>query len=126
MTGNERFRIWWDEKEQIVRARAFGVLDEKAAEGIRQETTRMAQEHGDGLDWLIDLTQMTKATSKARKILAKASGHPSINKYAFAGASIFIRTVANFIAAAAGQKNARHFANEEQALAWLQEGADHE
>ncbi len=31
--SDERFRIWWDEEEQIVRARAVGVLDEEAAEG---------------------------------------------------------------------------------------------
>ena len=119
MANEERFRIWWDEEEGIVRACALGILDEQAAEGIHQETIRMAQEHGDQIDWLIDLSRMTKATSKARKILAEASGHPSINKYAFAGASAFIRTVANFISAAAGQKNARHFATEEEALMWL-------
>jgi hypothetical protein len=121
MADDERFRIWWDEEEEVVRARAFGVLDEEAAKGIWQETTRMAKEHGDNIDWLIDLSQMTKATSKARKILAKATGHPSINKYALSGASIFIRTVANFISAAAGQKNARHFATEEEAFRWLKE-----
>ena len=120
MSG-ERFQIWWDAENQIVRARALGVLDEGAAEGIRRETARMDEAHGDGLDWLIDLSQMTKATSRARKILAEAAGHPSIRKYAFAGASVFIRTVANFIAAAANQKNARHFANEIEALEWLQE-----
>jgi hypothetical protein len=117
----ESFKIWWDNKEQIVRARAFGLLDEEAAEGIREETARMAEEYGDGLDWLIDLSQMTKVTAQARAILAEASGHPSIHKYTFAGASIFIRTVANFIAAAAGQKNARHFSSEEEALRWLRE-----
>ena len=122
MMSEERFKIWWDEEEEIARARAFGALDEKAAEGIRQETMRIAEEHGDGINWLIDLSQMTKATSKARKILVEVSGHPSINKYAFAGASIFVRTVANFVLAAAGQKNARHFATEGQALRWLKEG----
>ena len=119
--SNRGFKIWWDEEEEIVRARAVGVLDEQAAEWIRQQTIRMAEEHGDGLDWLIDLGQMTTATSKARRILAEASAHPSINKYAFAGASIFIRTMANFIAGAAGQKNARHFATEADALRWIKE-----
>ena len=120
--SNNGFKIWWDAEDEIVRARAFGVLDEEAAEGIKRETIRMAQEYGDRLDWLIDLSQMTRATSKARKILTEASVHPSIHKYAFAGASIFIRTVANFISAAAGQKNARHFATEEEALRWIKRG----
>jgi hypothetical protein len=98
------------------------VLDEQTAEWIRQQTIKMAEEHGDELDWLVDLSQMTKATSKARKILAEVSGHPSINKYAFVGASVFIRTVANFVAASAGQKNTRHFATEADALRWIKEG----
>ena len=120
----ERYRIWWDENKGIARARAFGVLDQEAAEGIRQATESMAEEHGEEIDWLIDLSQMTKATSRARKILSEATGHPSIRRYAFVGASIFLRTVANFIAAAAGQKNTRHFATEEEALDWLREGAE--
>ncbi len=119
MTGQERFRIWWDEEEKIVRGRAFGVLDEEVAERIKQETTRMAEEHGDNIDWLVDLSQMTTATSGARKIMAEVSRHPSINKYAFVGASIFVRTVANFVLAAASQKNAKHFATEEEAFRWL-------
>jgi hypothetical protein len=102
------------------------VLDEKAAQGILETTLKMAEEHGNHLDWLIDLSQMTKATSGARKILAEASGHQSINKYAFAGASVFVRTVANFIAAAANQRNARHFATEKDAMRWLKEDADND
>jgi hypothetical protein len=122
-TAERGFEIWWDPEEEIVRARACGVLDEEMAEGIRQGTIGMAHEHGDNIDWLIDLSQMTTATLKARRILAEASGHPSIKRYAFSGASVFIRTVANFIAAAGGQKNARHFGTQEEALGWLREGA---
>jgi hypothetical protein len=85
----------------------------------------MAREHGDSVHWLIDLSQMTKATAKARRILVEASGHPSVNRYAFAGASVFMRTVANFIATAAGQKNATHFATEDETLGWATEGAGH-
>jgi hypothetical protein len=117
----DSFRIWWDEELEIVRASAPGVIDENVAQRIWQGTLRMAEEHGDGLDWLIDLSHMTKATSRARKILARASGHPSIRKYAFVGASTFMRTVANFVAAAAGQKNAMHFGTEQEALRWLRE-----
>jgi hypothetical protein len=97
----------------------FAVLDEEAAEGIKHETIRMAQEHGDWIDWLIDLSQMTKATSKARKIPAEASGHPSINKYAFAGASVFIR-------AAGKGEHMKWFAAEEEAVEWLKEGIEND
>lgn len=82
----------------------------------------MAKGHGDNIDWLIDLSQMTKATSKARKILVDVSSHPSIRKYAFYGASTFIRVVANFIISSSGQKNVCHFDTEEAALKWIKEG----
>jgi hypothetical protein len=111
--------IWWDEESGIVRAKAIGVIDEEAARFIVIETEKISQHHSEKVDWLIDLNQMTNATSKARKILAQASAHPSIRKYAFVGASIFIRTVANFVTSAAGQANTRHFANEEEALRWI-------
>ena len=54
MANGDKVEIWWDTAESIVRARAVGVVDEEAAEGIRQETARMAEVHGHGLDWLID------------------------------------------------------------------------
>ncbi|MBC8505083.1 MAG: STAS/SEC14 domain-containing protein [Anaerolineales bacterium] len=113
--------IWWDEDLGIARAKAVGAIDEASANFILLETARIAQHYGGKIDWLINLSEMTQATSKARKILAEASAHPSIRKYALSGASVFIRTVANFISVAAGQKNALHFSTDEQALDWLQE-----
>ncbi|MGD2146348.1 MAG: hypothetical protein PVH41_06625 [Anaerolineae bacterium] len=54
----------------------------------------------------------------------EASGHPSINKHAFVGASVLIRTVAGFIAAEAGQGSARDLGTEGEALRRLREGVD--
>ena len=119
MDNKEKYHICWDKKDKIVRAKAIGVLDEKDANGILEATVKIAKEHGEKIDWLIDLSLMTKVTSRARKVLAIATSHPSINKYAFIGASIFIRTIANFISSAAGQKNARHFTSEREALNWI-------
>jgi hypothetical protein len=124
MTDNKELRIWWDDDLNIARVQVVGVVDEAGSRYVLLETTRIAQQHGEKIDWLIDLSQMTMATSKARKILAEASAHPSIRKYAFAGASTFIRTVANFIHTASGQKNARYFTTEAEALAWIKEGKD--
>jgi hypothetical protein len=118
---NKNLKIWWDDKDSLVRVRAFGILDEETAKLVLDATIKIAEKFGNQIDWLIDLSQMTKPSSKARKILAEATGHPSIRKYAFVGASIFLRTVANFIAAAAGQKNARHFSTEEEAMRWVKD-----
>lgn len=115
-------KIFWDEKEKIVRAQAVGLFDENLAQWVLKETRRIGEKHGGRIAWMIDLSRMTHATSAARKLLAEASRHPSIQKYAFFGASIFIRTTANFVLVAAGQKNARHFDNETDALKWLKGG----
>jgi hypothetical protein len=122
MVNENKHQIWWDAELEIARAKAYGVIDESGASWILQATIDMAEQHGDQLDWLIDLSEMTKATAKGRKLLVEASAHPSIRKYAFVGASTFLRTVANFIASAAGQANARHFATEAEALDWINEG----
>jgi len=111
----EKSKIWWDEKEKIVRGQAIGFIDDKIALWLLQETQKMADKHGKKIDWLVDLSQATQSTSSSRRIMAKAAQHPSVRKCSLFGASIFIRTIANFIMAAARQKNARHFDTEEQA-----------
>lgn len=111
--------LWWDPELGIARAKSPDILDGDIAEFVLQSTIEIAEQYGEKIDWLIDLTEMKKITSRARKILAKASAHSSIRKYSFAGASVFIRTAVNFIQTAAGQKGARHFATENAALDWI-------
>ena len=122
MVENEiKHKVFWEDELQIVHAIGDGIADEPAAQFLLARTEQMAKEHGNGLNWLLDLNGITKTTSAGRKILAKASGHPSIHKYAMVGASTVMRTVANFINATGGQSNARHFSTEEEALRWLKE-----
>ena len=121
MPSKEKYEIWWDDKKEIVKGQVFGVIDEKAAQGILKETIFLARNKENKIEWLVDLSHMTKVTSKARKLLAEATGHSSINKIAFSGASTFVRTVVNFISRASGQKNARHFHSEKAALLWLKD-----
>jgi len=115
-------QAWWDEERQIVRVVGHGKIDEAGGKWILSCTERMAREHGDRIDWLLDLSDISAPNSKARKLIAEACQHPSIRRYAMVGASTFIRVVANFVVAAAGVSNTRHFGTEEEALAWLMEG----
>ena len=96
-----------------------GPADVESARWILAQTKRIAENHGDEVDWLVDLSGITETSAESRKILVQSSGHPSIRKYAMGGVSTFIRVVSNFINAAAGQKSAQHFATEEEALRWL-------
>jgi len=121
MENTYRHTVTWDDTHQIVRIFGHGVADAREAEFLILETERMAKEHGNGLKILLDLSQITKTTSEGRKIMTKATGHPSVYKLAMVGASTIMRTVSNFISAAAGQSNAMHFKTEREALKWLGE-----
>lgn len=121
MEDEIKHQIWWDAELGIVRAVGNGPADEGAARWMLARTVEMAEEHGDGLDWLLDLSGITATTARGRRILSEASSHPSIRKYAMVGASTFMRTVANFIVGASGDNRSRHFASEEEALSWFQE-----
>jgi len=118
----KRNRVWWDEELDLPRVKASGVFDETAAREVQAKIREINREHPEKLDWIMDLSGMTKATSKARKVMAEVAADPDIRRHALIGASVFIRTVANFISAAVGQKNVRHFATEEEALQWIREG----
>jgi hypothetical protein len=121
MEQDIKHRIYWDEELGVARAIGNGPADEFAARWMLQETEKISAEHGDGIDWLLDLSGITNTTARGRKILAQVSGHPSIRKYAMVGASTFMRTVANFINSAGGNSASRHFSTEEEALNWLRE-----
>ena len=115
MKSNKEFRFYWDEKNGVARAWAGSVVDEEIANVLLDSTVEINKKYGDNIDCVLDLSEITKPTEKARKILAVITGHPSTRKVAFVGASVFNHTVANFVILASGQKNARHFATEKQA-----------
>ena len=121
MDDEIKHQIYWDEEKGIVRAIGNGPADEISARWFLAKTEQMARDHGYGLNWLVDLSGITSTTSSGRRILAEASSHPSIHKYAMIGGSLFLRTVANFIQSTAGKEESRHFSSEEQALAWFGE-----
>jgi len=114
-------RVWWDEEAGIGYCKAVGDLDEEAARYIKHEIERIADEHGDQSNWIIDLAQRKKTTSRARKVLAEIASLPRVSKYAIFGASTFTRTIANFIISAAGNANAQFFSSEEEAIRWTDE-----
>ncbi len=116
---SDNYHIWWDEELGLARGQAFSLFDIEDAIGIVEETERIANERGTGIDWLVDLTQLTSITSPARKKLTEAIGHPSIRKFAFFGASTFVRVVVNFMSKATGKTHTRHFTTEASALEWI-------
>ncbi len=117
----ENYRLWWDENHQIARGSVSGQLAEPDAEVFSRVIQEMHLQHGE-VDWLIDLKDAGKApSSKARKILAEAMASVDSGTFIFTGASILLRTLANFLAHASGKTNIRHFATNEEAFTWLED-----
>jgi len=70
---------------------------------------------------LVELPGGGTASSGARKIYAEYMKHERLKKMAFFGMQTSSRVVMSFILRAAGATNAKFFATEEEALAWLKE-----
>ncbi len=115
----ENHTVWWDDEVGVVYIKSVGDLDEQAARFLVLEIEKIADEHGGQINLIGDLSQRKKITSKARKITVEIISHPIFNKIALVGASIFTRTVANFIISAAGNVKAQFFPTQEEALQWI-------
>jgi len=122
MTGENGYRIWWDEENDIARGCVLGVLTLESAKRIHREQDEYIEKYGEGRNWLINLTWMRKANADARKKVAEIASDPKVGKFAFFGASVFVRTVVNFMMAAAHKNNIKHFRTKEEALEWLKAG----
>ncbi|MFC2084215.1 STAS/SEC14 domain-containing protein [Bacteroidota bacterium] len=120
--SNSNYKIWWDDENEFARAWAKGIIDVEKAETLSKAIKEMPKKHENKVDRLFDMSEIDTPPSKARKILAQATSDPSSGKFAYVGASVFVRTAVNFITGASGKKNAKHFVNEEKALAWINEG----
>ncbi len=117
----DNYRMWWDESKQVGRNWVSGHINVEIAEFFAKQIKEICLAHGT-VNFLCDLSEEIRPPSaQARKIIANAIRENNINKMAFVGASVIVRTVANFITRAADQKNARHFAKETEAMQWLQE-----
>jgi len=115
------YRIWWDGENHVARAWGRGAITVDDANAFLHASDEMAEKYGPRVNWLNDLREIETPKRAARKILAEALTNPNNAKYAFVGASAFLRAVANIIIAVSGNKNARHFSTEGKALEWLNE-----
>lgn len=125
MTEQGQFKVWWDEKEGIVRILAAGDLSEEIAEKMAADLRRLIAESNkrriNVINILCNVAKARMSASKARKAFAEWIKEGEINKFAICGAGVLQRTTANFIFAFAGFENARFFKIEEEALQWLRE-----
>ena len=115
------YKVWWDKEEKIGRIFVKGEVDEKMTIGMMEEGKKLEEEYGPKINWLVDLSKVTKPIllSRVRKMMAEGIKVTGIGKIAVVGASIIVRTVINFIAAVFGKKNLKFFLEEKEAIKWL-------
>jgi SpoU rRNA methylase family enzyme len=121
MNQPEKNKVWWDEKEKVLRSKIYGDPDEEAAKQLLKEVAAIAENIPGKLLFLNDMSQAGKPTVEARKILIKGTNPNKIEKIAFFGGSLLTRIIISFIMASSGVNKVKSFTTEEKALKWLKE-----
>jgi UDP-N-acetylmuramyl pentapeptide synthase len=124
MTGEEKFKVWWDEEEGIRRTKSRGDFEEEDAKRQMAEILRIAESRPGKVLVLNDLTEAGKASSGARKRYAQLLQSDRIARHAFVGMRTLTRVIVSFLVRASGAENAMFFATEEEALKWLREDVE--
>jgi UDP-N-acetylmuramyl pentapeptide synthase len=121
MSGKKKFRVWWDQKEGIIRNKAWGDFDEQDAKVHAAQIINLVNSQPGKVAILNDLTEAGKASSRARKIFVNLIKNKKVTKHAFWGKKTVPRVVVSFIINFAGVKNARYFSTKNEALKWLKQ-----
>ena len=112
-------------EDGILRAKlVFGSTEQDMANFRREAEaySQTAQEAGQPLYVLVDARQGGKPSPQERKdLLALERANPE-GKVAIFGLSRYVRVLVMFINKATSRDTVRHFASEEEALAWLKRG----
>jgi hypothetical protein len=117
--GDDKFKVWWDEKEGIIRNRSQGDFEEADARGQMAKILEMAERMPGKVLVLNDMTEAGTASSGARKVYAQTLRSEKIARHAFLDMRTLTRVIVSFLVRASGAENARFFASEEEALKWL-------
>jgi hypothetical protein len=126
MSRTPKYKVWWDERHQIIRNVAWGDFDEADARNQAEMIVRLVASQPGNVRLLNDLTESGKASSKARKIYVDLMKLEHIERQAFVGMKTLTRVIVSFIMKFSGVTNARYFTTEHEALKWLKEGQEHD
>ena len=120
--ATEKFRIWYDEKEEVLRTEMHERLDPETADKFYTEFENYPPEQQHQvIGWLFDDAQKMydKETRRIAKERAKAL---QIKKMAVCGAKSAVRIVASVVISAIGKsKDTKFCSTDEEALAWIRE-----
>ena len=122
MTSEQKFRVWRNGEEGIIRTKSQGDFEEADARRQMAEILEIAGSRPGQVLLLNDLTEAGKASSGARKVFAQLLQSDRIARHAFVGMRTLTRVIVSFLVRASGAENAMFFVTEEEALKWLREG----
>lgn len=118
---DNKFKIWWDDKENILREKPSGNINETCAKNMVTELFKLANTKPGKVLVLTDMSEGGSASSAARKIFAEELKNEKFARHAFFGLTMFIRVLVSFIVHASGVNNVAYFKSEDKALKWLKE-----
>ncbi len=119
------FKIWWDEKDQIIRQIPKGINTLEMAQKVVTELFALLEQHpGAGL--LVDGTDVPALTQQAGEFFQANFMDPRLKKVAFLNSSPATKFDIDYLAhthpqAAAVLKKFDLFEDEEKAVKWLQQ-----
>jgi hypothetical protein len=105
----------------ILRVKLSGDFDRQDVEAyVKDYEPFLAQTTG-MIDFLVDVSEVGKASSGARKAFGEMFSipNPRAGYTAVVGANRYVRVVAGFVTRVTGATNLRLFDTEDPALAWL-------
>jgi hypothetical protein len=122
MIEKPRFKLWYDEENEVIRAIILETLDAEASSSFL-DSIKENFEPEKHRYFFVDLSPEKSQTlhdKETRRTLRKKMPQVNWSKIAILGANPGIRMLTKIIMAAAGKaRNAKFFDNEEEGLAWL-------
>ncbi len=122
METKKKFKLWYDEKEGVVRGEIYERFDAESLDQFYTEATKYTPEQQRYVvGWLFDDAQQM-VDKEARKVAKEKGNLVHFEKMALIGAKPVIRMIAKIVMTAQGRGNSFKFcATEEEALAWIRE-----
>ena len=121
MTGEKKIKVWWDEKNGIIRNKTWGDFGKEDAQRLSSALLKLIESRPGQVLILNDLTEAGNASYEARKIFADMFKNERIKRRAFVGMKTLTKVIVSFIMNFSSSKNVKFFDTEEAALSWLKE-----
>jgi len=119
----DNFKLWWDEKEGVMRGQIIGSQNEEDAKrmvnGVSEFVDSLNRKGISDIYALFDMNEAGSASAKARDILKDLVKSRIYRKIALYGGGVVQRVIAKYVFTIIESENVRYFAYEREALRWL-------